>query len=100
MLLPRFSIRWMLLFTTVLGGLFVVVRQATLGSSWAMALSATFALSAVIFLFYGVIFLLAYGLASLTRTLNPPQKPVNPFVIEGQYPPQDVPKNPYGNEQL
>jgi len=45
-------------------------------------------------------FLLAYGLASLTRTLKPPQQPENPFVIEGQYPPQDVPRNPYGNEQL
>ena len=100
MLLPRFSIRWMLLLTTVLAVLSVVVRQATLGSSWAIALTATVALSAAIFLLYGVMFLLACGLASLTRTLKPPQQPENPFVIEGQYPPQDVPRNPYGNEQL
>lgn len=98
MLLPRFSIGWTLLLTTVLGSLFVVVRQAFLGQQWAMAVSAVLALGLVVFLVYGAAFLSAYGLARLTRTLNPHKETKNPFVIEGEYPPQMVPKNPYGDD--
>ena len=99
MLVPRFTIRWVVWLTTVLALLFVVVRQAFLEADWAIAMSVVFLLVAGIFLFFGVTFVLAYGLARFTRTLTPPQAPENPFVVEGQYPPQEVPRNPYGQDQ-
>lgn len=99
MLIPRFSLRWILSFTTVLGVLFVVVRQAFLQQTWAIAFSAAVGLLVAIFLTYGVLFMLAYGLAKATRTLSPTKKPSNPFIVEGQYPPQMVPKSTFGGEQ-
>lgn len=96
MLLPRFSIRWILIFTTVICVLFVVVRQAFLEQMWAIAISATLAFAVVIFLSFGVMFLAAYALARATRSLKPEQKPSNPFIVDGQYPPQMVPKNTFG----
>lgn len=98
MLLPRFSIRWILIFTTTLSVLFVVVRQAFLQQHWAMAVSATLAFSIVIFLIYGAMFLAAYALARATRTLQPPKAPANPFIVEGEFPPQLVPKRAFGGE--
>lgn len=98
MLLPRFSIRWVLLLTALLGFSFLIIRQAILGSHWAMAFSATLTFSVTVLLLYAVTFLGAYALARATRSLNPPEKPRNPFVVEGQYPPQMVPKGPFGSQ--
>lgn len=99
MLLPRFSIRWILTLTAVSGVLFVIVRQALLAKTWAIACSAIMAFVIAIFLMYGGMFLLAYWLAKATRMLNPEAKPSNPFIVEGQYPPQQIPKTTFGGEQ-
>lgn len=99
MLLPRFSIRWILLFTTVVCVLFVVVRQAFLQQPWAIAISATLAFTVAVFLSFGAMFLAAYALARATRALKPQQKPSNPFIVDGQYPPQMIPKNTFGGEE-
>lgn len=98
MLLPRFSIRWILVFTTSVSLLFVVIRQAFLQEKWAIAFSATLAFTIAIFLIFGAMFLAAYALARATRTLKPPKAPANPFVVEGEFPPQQVPKRPFGGE--
>lgn len=99
LLIPHFSIRWILALTGVAGMLAVVVRQAYLQKIWAIAFTAIMALVAGIFLAYGATFVLAYFLAKATRSLNRAAKPSNPFVVEGQYPPQMIPKNTFGGEQ-
>lgn len=99
MLLPRFSIRWVLMLTTVLALLFVAVRQAFLGQSWAIGLTAVLVFVTIAFIFYACAFLAAYALARATRSLHPPEVSENPFVVEGQYPPQMVPKNPQRDQQ-
>lgn len=99
LLIPHFSIRWILALTSVTGILAVVVRQAYLQKTWAIACTAMMALVASIFLAYGAMFVLAYFLAKATRSLNPADKPTNPFVVEGQYPPQMIPKTTFGGEQ-
>lgn len=98
-LIPKFSIRWVFALTCICGFLAVIVRQAYLSQVWAIAFTAIMALVASIFLTYGVMFVLAYFLAKATRSLNPKQKPSNPFVVEGQFPPQMVPKSTFGGEQ-
>jgi dolichyl-phosphate-mannose--protein O-mannosyl transferase len=99
MLLPRFSIRWILLFTTVVCILFVVVRQAFLMQVWAIAVSAMLGFAVAVFLAFGAMFLAAYSLARTTRSLKPPEAPSNPFIVDGQYPPQMIPKNTFGGEK-
>ena len=99
MLIPRFSIRWILAFTAVLGALSVVVRQAFFQKEWAIAVSVMLAFGVAIFLIYGGMFVMAYWLAKVTRSFKPAEKPSNPFVVEGQFPPQMVPKSTFGGEQ-
>lgn len=94
MLIPRLSIRWLFCLTTVLAVLFVALRQAASGTEWAVAFVAFVILGLTIFVLYGLSFLVAYGSNAILKTISPPQKNHNPFVVEGQYPPQQVPKNP------
>jgi|GEM_PF-1549947 len=96
MLLPRFSIRWILIITALSAVMAVIIRQAFLAKSWAIACSAVMGFVVTIFLLYGGMFLLAYWLAKVTRMLNPSEKPTNPFIVEGQYPPQHIPKSTFG----
>lgn len=96
MLIPRFSIRWVLLLTTFCAVLFIVMAQAVRGRTWAMAITGAVAFVGFTFILYAASFLSAYALAQGTRTLNPPEKSQNPFIREGAYPPQMVPKGPYG----
>ena len=98
MLLPRFSIRWVLLLTTVLALLSAVMRQAYFGQQWAIAVTAVLVFLLAVFLSYAAAILSAYTLARATRTLHPPNKNPNPFVVQGQFPPQMVPKNPHGDQ--
>lgn len=99
MLVPQFSIRWVLLFMTVGGLVFTIVRQAFLGELWAIAVTSTLLLGVATLVAFGAAFAAAYGLARATRSVFPPQKSENPFVVDGQFPPQEVPVNPFANEQ-
>lgn len=94
MLLPRLSIRWILGLMTVMAVLFVAVRQAAGGAEWAIAFVAFVVLTLAVFILYGLSFLVAYGSNTILKAVSPKQQSQNPFVVEGQYPPQVVPKNP------
>lgn len=94
MLLPRFSIRWTLGLTTAMAVFFVAVRAARQGTDWAIAIVAVICLALVIFSLYGIGFLFAVFTNALLRQVSPKQVNQNPFVVEGQFPPQDIPKNP------
>jgi hypothetical protein len=58
MLIPQFSLRWMLAVTTVLAVVFLIVAQAVQGAAWAVGVSfGVFALVAAMLVFAGLFFL-------------------------------------------
>ena len=99
MLLPRLSIRWGLGLMTVMAVFFVAVRQAADGEEWAVAFIAFTILGLATFILYGLTFLVAYWSNSVLKAIAPKSKTQSPFVVEGQYPPQVVPKNPVQNQE-
>ena len=99
MLIPRLTIRWILGLMTAMALLFMTLRQAMEGTVWAVACMAFIALAVGIFVIYGLSFLVAYGANGLLKSVSPQRETHNPFVVEGQYPPQQVPKNPVQDQQ-
>ena len=95
MLIPRFSIRWLLAMTSVCALFSYVVAQAVAGAQWALAMTASLSLVATCFLLYAVAFLIAYGLARFTRSLRSNDAPQTPFASDEQLPPQIIPKRIY-----
>ena len=95
MLIPRFSIRWVLAFTAVCAFLSFIVARGMAGQHLAMAITAAMALLVSCFLLYSATFILAYGLARTTRSLQAKEGPRTPFASDDQLPRQMVPKNPY-----
>jgi hypothetical protein len=65
MLIPRFTIRWLLLLTTVCSFFFFVVAFAVRGSAWAGAISIAVAGLVGAFILFGAFFGFAFVLAAL-----------------------------------
>jgi hypothetical protein len=93
MILPRFSLRWLMLATAVFAVLSVIASRAIQGN--ALALGFTVALGSGVFLL--LLFALAFGFASLLRMLLMPRddrgsSPFGESVLPQQVivPPQDV----------
>lgn len=63
MLLPRFSIRWMLAATAVCGLFFVVLASAVQGRPWAVAITIAVGGALLTFLIYAVFFAAAFVLS-------------------------------------
>lgn len=99
MLIPRFSIRWTLALTSVMAVFFIAVRNAREGETWALAIVAFAVLALAVFLVYGFGFLCSYLASRVLNDFFPKQKSQNPFVVEGQFPPQAVPKNPTRDQE-
>jgi len=99
MLIPHFTIRWTLTFTTVMAVFFIAVRNASEGKTWALAIVALAAMTVAVFLVYAFGFLCSYLASRLLNDLFPKRENQNPFVVEGQFPPQAVPKNPVGDQE-
>ncbi len=99
MLIPRFTIRWSLALTTVMAVFFIALRNARAGETWALAIVAFSALALVVFLIYGLGFLCSYFASRFVNDFFPKQENQNPFVVEGQFPPQVVPKNPVRDQE-
>lgn len=99
MLIPRLSLRWILGSTTALAVFFMALRQAANGTDWAIALVILVALATGIFLLYGVTFLVAYGANNILKSVSPEKTAASPFVVEGQYPPQQIPRNPIRDQE-
>lgn len=59
-LIPQFSLRWVLLATAVCGGLFLIAAQAKQGSAWAAALTMATVALVVVMLVHGVMFFLLW----------------------------------------
>ena len=87
MLIPRFTIRW-LLFVTAVCGVFFAIVAAALRHVWAMAVSIGGGSLVLAFLCYGASFGVAYVLASLLGVLLRPPRGGSPFA--GATPPPQI----------
>jgi len=90
MLIPRFSVRWLMLLTTVCAVFFLVMRYAALGRFWAIGLVATVSTLVLAMLVYGLLFSLAFVLAGLLRMVRPSSPTASPFATDS-LPPQVIP---------
>jgi hypothetical protein len=91
MLIPRFSLRWMLLATAVVAGLSLVLSQAVRGADWATALLAALCAVLAVFALYGWTFGFAWVLAWVGRRLRAKYRPPvarSPFADAG--PPRQI----------
>jgi hypothetical protein len=89
MLIPRFSVRWMLLATTVCAFVFLVARFAVRGDAWAVAIVVAVAALATLFLMFAALFASAMILGRLVRWRQPVLLE-SPFATD-KLPPQIIP---------
>ena len=73
MLIPRFTIRSMLVITTVCALLASTVYWARAGAAWAAAIASAGGLICLAFFLYGSLFAIAFGLARLRPKGNSAQ---------------------------
>jgi hypothetical protein len=90
MLIPRFTIRWLLGLTAVCSVFFLVLASALRGQLWAMALSIAITSAVVAFLCYAALFGVAYALAALFGAVRSQPRGGSPFAA-GVPPPQLIP---------
>ena len=90
MLIPRFTIRWLLGLTAVCSVFFLVLASALRGQFWATALSIAIASAVVAFLCYAAFFGVAYALASLFGVVRMQPRGGSPFATAAP-PPQIIP---------
>ena len=90
MLIPRFTIRWLLGLMTVSSFFFLVVSFAYQRQLWAIAVSVAVASVVVVFLFYALAFLAAWVVASFAGFSRTKTQIRSPFASAGP-PPQIIP---------
>ena len=79
MLIPRFTIRWLLLLMTVSSFFFFILSFAFRGQAWAIAVSLSVGSLLLAFLGYGMVFGLAAAIASVRALLRPAPPCDSPF---------------------
>ena len=111
MLIPQFSLRWLLALTTVCAVVFSIVGLAVRGSQWAVAVSVGIGSAVVVIVIYGLVFALvwvfsvvmsAWGRRRIGSTASPFQSefpPVGPAaavdeVLEAAVPLDEPPVDP------
>ncbi|MHB0960947.1 MAG: hypothetical protein ACYC0X_33725 [Pirellulaceae bacterium] len=90
MLIPRFTLRRLLLLMTASGVFFLIVAQAVDGHAWAIGVSLAGASLLLSFLVYGILFVLAYLLATILGWIRSPVAVSTPFATL-EPPPQIIP---------
>ena len=94
MLLPRFSIRWLLVLTTAFGVFFTILSIAVRGQAWAIAISVAIASLGVFMLIYAGVFVASWWISLAVEAYRPSRGPTNPFA-EAKPPPQLIsPEDP------
>ena len=99
MLIPRYSISWILGLTAACAVFAFVVSLGFEGSIIAMAVTGAAVLMLFCFALFAVVFLLAYGLAGLLRAVRPQPQDKTPFAEPGELPPQPVPHTTFDSAQ-
>lgn len=79
MLIPRFSLRWLLAVTSASGVFFLVVAQAARGSAWARGICVAALYLVVCLLFYVAAWGVAMILAKTRGTQSEPLVVTTPF---------------------
>jgi hypothetical protein len=81
MLIPQFSLRWMLAAITLLAVVFLVASRAVQGSAWAVGVTAAVLMLAVVMLVHGGLFFLIWlvSLNSARRQRAAMAVPATPF---------------------
>ena len=90
MLIPRFSLRWLLLLTTVCAVFSLIIRFAVQRQHWAVAIVTSVATLVCAMLVYAGLFSLAFLLFQLYRFIRPLSTPTSPFAAD-TLPPQIIP---------
>ena len=67
MLIPQFSLRWMLAVITVLAVVFLIVSRAAQGSAWAVGVSAAVMMLAVVAVVHLALFFLTWLVSLVIR---------------------------------
>ncbi len=79
MLIPRYTLRRLLLLTTAVSLLCFVVARAIAGKAWAFGLSLAAASLLLCFLVYGALFAVAYVLTAIRQAGRPAARAGTPF---------------------
>ena len=90
MLIPRFSLRWLLLLTTLSGLFFFVVARAVAGNPWAIALAVALSATLGTFVLHAIVFGLAWTMAVSWRFAVARKTSSSPFATSAP-PPQVIP---------
>lgn len=91
MLIPKFSLRALLILMVAVGGVSLVVSMAVRGQQWAIACSLAMLGLFITFLVFGLVFLLiGVPLSLLANAITPAPTPSSPFAMQ-QLPPQIIP---------
>ncbi len=88
MLIPRFSLRALLIATAVCAMFSLVIAGAVRGQEWAIGVTAGVIALAAIVLFHPLAFALAAVMAGIRRQMTPPPAGTSPFATAG--PPRQV----------
>jgi hypothetical protein len=83
MILPRYSLRTLLIAMVVCALISLVVRQASLGRAWAIGLSVTIAAAFVVILSHMLMFALANLLVAIRKGYRKPEVGRSPFASAG-----------------
>lgn len=79
MLVPQFTIRWLLVLTAVLAGVFSIVGLAVRGREWAQGISAGFVALVAGMVVYAALFALAWLAGEILGRLRKPPPAGSPF---------------------
>jgi len=90
MLIPRFSLRFLLVLTTLSGVFFFVVAQAVRGYPWAIALTAALTAFLGTLVLHAMVFGLAWTITYYWRLLARRESIGSPFATSAP-PPQVIP---------
>jgi hypothetical protein len=88
MLIPRFSIRWLLGLTTFSAGVSLVLAYAVRGQPWAIGIVASLWAVVIIAVFYASAFILAWLLNQSLAATYLKRRPAgdSPFAVSGTAP--------------
>lgn len=93
-LIPQFSIRWLLALTAVCALVFSVFGLAVQGSYWAAGVSIGIASLAVLLLVHGLMFALVWGFSMITAQFRGKRAGQSPFSSTDTRSDKDVPATP------
>ena len=94
MLIPRYSMRWLLLATTVFAGYSLLVSVAIRGQSWAAGIAIALGSLFLVMFVHAMFFLVSFMLASVLWLTRSSETAKSPFA-GAEPPPQIVePKGP------